>query len=279
MLIKCLQESVESYDGMAGDLSKVEKFKFGLSQPCTEVTRHKGNDHFLSETDRCFEEPYQLSSRDMKKRKRASYHAETYTRADREIETQSEQRKSRRLVAGQSFQVAKKVDAVASPKITFGEKYMHNSFKNGPTKFPELGMYRGNPYDDDVVHFTVGSLENGDCESFSSSVGSSSPSYSPFRSKVHSKSSPTETLTAHLENVGIPSRSRESNQPRGGLGSEIHQLELNAYRSTLVALYSSGPLNWEREALLTNLRLVLHITNDEHLRELKHLASMKCNST
>ncbi|KAL8216860.1 hypothetical protein R6Q57_023697 [Mikania cordata] len=53
----------------------------------------------------------------------------------------------------------------------------------------------------------------------------------------------------------------------------IHRLELHAYRSTLEALYASGPLSWEKEALLTNLRINLHISNDEHLTELRHLTS------
>ncbi|XP_023759611.1 uncharacterized protein LOC111908031 isoform X1 [Lactuca sativa] len=53
----------------------------------------------------------------------------------------------------------------------------------------------------------------------------------------------------------------------------IHRLELHGYRSTLEALYASGPLSWEKEALLTNLRINLHISNDEHLTELRHLIS------
>ncbi|KAF2310693.1 hypothetical protein GH714_016334 [Hevea brasiliensis] len=51
------------------------------------------------------------------------------------------------------------------------------------------------------------------------------------------------------------------------LAAEIHRLELHAYRCTMEALYASGPLSWEQEALVTNLRLSLHISNDEHLME------------
>ncbi|OEL36327.1 hypothetical protein BAE44_0002654, partial [Dichanthelium oligosanthes] len=40
---------------------------------------------------------------------------------------------------------------------------------------------------------------------------------------------------------------------------DVHGLELAAYRSTMRALYASGPLTWEQEALLTNLRLSLNI--------------------
>jgi hypothetical protein len=55
----------------------------------------------------------------------------------------------------------------------------------------------------------------------------------------------------------------------------IHNLELHAYRCTLVALYASGPLSWEKEALLTNLRISLNISNDEHLMELRNLISAR----
>ncbi|KAK7330152.1 hypothetical protein VNO77_24338 [Canavalia gladiata] len=62
------------------------------------------------------------------------------------------------------------------------------------------------------------------------------------------------------------------------LAAEIHRLELHAYRCTIEALHASGPLSWEQEALMTNLRLSLHISNDEHLMELRNLISSE-NST
>ncbi|KAK9715266.1 hypothetical protein RND81_06G154100 [Saponaria officinalis] len=54
---------------------------------------------------------------------------------------------------------------------------------------------------------------------------------------------------------------------------EIHRLELRAYRCTIGVLFQSGPLSWEQELLLTNLRDSLHISNDEHLAEIKNLVS------
>lgn len=54
---------------------------------------------------------------------------------------------------------------------------------------------------------------------------------------------------------------------------DIHKLELEAYQSTVQALHASGPLSWEQESLLTNLRLSLHISNEEHLLQLRHLLS------
>ncbi|KAL9288886.1 putative ENT domain, Agenet-like domain, Agenet domain, plant type, ENT domain-like superfamily [Arabidopsis thaliana] len=49
--------------------------------------------------------------------------------------------------------------------------------------------------------------------------------------------------------------------------------ELYSYRSTLGELFSSGPLSWEQEASLTDLRLSLNISDDEHLMEVRNLIS------
>ncbi|XP_022758308.1 uncharacterized protein LOC111305234 [Durio zibethinus] len=54
---------------------------------------------------------------------------------------------------------------------------------------------------------------------------------------------------------------------------DVHELELHAYKSTVEALYASGPLTWEQESLLTNLRLSLNISDEEHLLQLRHLLS------
>lgn len=58
-----------------------------------------------------------------------------------------------------------------------------------------------------------------------------------------------------------------------GLKANVRELELHAYRRTLQALYASGPLSWEQESLLTNLRISLHISNEEHLLLLRQLLS------
>ncbi|XP_021635377.2 uncharacterized protein LOC110631741 isoform X1 [Hevea brasiliensis] len=57
------------------------------------------------------------------------------------------------------------------------------------------------------------------------------------------------------------------------LEADIHELEFHAYKSTVQALYASGPLSWEQESLLTNLRLSLHISDEEYLLQLRHLLS------
>nr|VDD13287.1 unnamed protein product [Brassica oleracea] len=49
--------------------------------------------------------------------------------------------------------------------------------------------------------------------------------------------------------------------------------ELSTYRSTLGKLFAQGPLNWDQEASLTDLRLSLDISTDEHLMEIRNLTS------
>ncbi|XP_045803102.1 uncharacterized protein LOC123896776 isoform X5 [Trifolium pratense] len=61
--------------------------------------------------------------------------------------------------------------------------------------------------------------------------------------------------------------------PKEVVAEKIHRLELNAYLCTLEAMYASGPLSWEKEGLLTNLRISLNISNDEHLMGIKNLVS------
>ncbi|CAL5444046.1 unnamed protein product [Camellia sinensis] len=50
-----------------------------------------------------------------------------------------------------------------------------------------------------------------------------------------------------------------------------HKLELRAYCNALKALFASGPLSWEDEMEVTELRLSLHISDDEHLVEIRNL--------
>ncbi|KAL5197162.1 hypothetical protein ABZP36_000674 [Zizania latifolia] len=75
--------------------------------------------------------------------------------------------------------------------------------------------------------------------------------------------------------AACPSMPRQESDNVYGCDLEmnVHELELQAYQSTVRAFYASGALTWEQEALLTNLRLSLNITNEEHLLQLRHLLS------
>jgi hypothetical protein len=72
-----------------------------------------------------------------------------------------------------------------------------------------------------------------------------------------------------------PARSwgEDNNVSEPSLDMNLHDLELHAYQSTVRAFYASGPLTWEQESLLTNLRLSLNISNEEHLVHLRRLLS------
>ncbi|GLU07616.1 hypothetical protein SLE2022_245680 [Rubroshorea leprosula] len=87
-----------------------------------------------------------------------------------------------------------------------------------------------------------------------------------------------------LENLPENSDAESLFPSMGGKGSlplspiqklevDIHELELRAYKSTMEAMYALGPLSWDQESLLTNLRLSLHISDEEHLFQLRHLLS------
>ncbi|KAA0058780.1 uncharacterized protein E5676_scaffold459G002280 [Cucumis melo var. makuwa] len=56
--------------------------------------------------------------------------------------------------------------------------------------------------------------------------------------------------------------------------AEFHRSELSVFRSFIRALYASGPLlSWEDEGEVSNIRALLHVSNDEYLLELKNLIS------
>ncbi|KAJ6295483.1 hypothetical protein OIU78_023495 [Salix suchowensis] len=130
-----------------------------------------------------------------------------------------------------------------------------------------------------VNSFCGRSSESNDSDSEACSVGSCSVnSDSPnrlFNCVVAGSSPDADTLSSDAESFsGHGDEEEKCSLPLGeDVTVRIHSLELHAYRCTLGAFYVSGPLNWEQEALLTNLRISLNISNDEHLMELRNLIS------
>ncbi|XP_057959293.1 uncharacterized protein LOC131151859 [Malania oleifera] len=169
-----------------------------------------------------------------------------------------------------------KVDAVAHPGKNLGEKYVHASFNKQTIGYYEFERRKENG----VVECSLaGKLEANDSNSDACSVGNSSvASNSPNKSSscfLVGTSRDTDALCSDAESSSskvikeekCPFRSKEE------LAAGVHMLGLHSYRNTLEALYASGPLSWEQEAVLTNLRLSLNISNDEHSRELRNLIS------
>ncbi|KAF6168004.1 hypothetical protein GIB67_020574 [Kingdonia uniflora] len=172
-----------------------------------------------------------------------------------------------------------KVDAVPYPKNMLGGKYLYYTHNSCKTGFSEK-------QNKDMIYpktcFVPGSLEPNDTVSTPSSVGScSSTNTSTFRW-------PPQFTTNLAQDSEDNSSDAESSCARGYEGEQniqneeelvrdTHKLELHTYRCTLEALYASGSLSWEQETTLSNLRLKLHISNDEHLIELRRLVSSKMN--
>ncbi|CAL9061090.1 unnamed protein product, partial [Musa banksii] len=173
-----------------------------------------------------------------------------------------------------------KVDAVASKGRVMGEKCMHTCLNNRTIVSSKIESGRGRP-SSDKQKCLVRSAEFNDAESTSSSVGSCSVGSSPCRLPWHHETYPSKELYNHYDHAetscGVERELSLSRKDE--LQAEIHQLELNAYRSSLIALHALGPISWEREALMTNLRLMLNISNDEHLMELRNLMHSEMTTT
>lgn len=181
--------------------------------------------------------------------------------------------------ADQRYQVlpvcVDQVHAVAYPRENLGKMCMHASFNNKTNGYNELDRGELN----DFIGCSVArDTENNDSDTDICSVGScsaNSRTLSKFSThmfavscqETHSQSSDAESY------CGIRNEKGCDLPPEKDIAACIHSLELHAYRRTLEALYASGPLSWEKEALLTNLRIMLYISNDEHLTELKLLIS------
>ncbi|KAF5456703.1 hypothetical protein F2P56_026150 [Juglans regia] len=232
-------------------------------------TRRKmqtGNNCVAAQDNTCFQESHIVSSRTLKRfSPYFSSHIEANTRKMRGIQKEGEHR---RLISESVSPLLEKVDAVAYPRVNLGETYMHAS-SNNETGYFELE--RGNQ-NGSIFCFHERSSEPIDCGSVSSSVGSCSVvSDSPNKLSGHILSGHTQDADS-FDNCGYEEgkclRSMNEN-----VAARIHILELHAYRCTLEAIYASGSLSWEQEALLTNLRISLNISNDEHLMEIRNLKS------
>ncbi|EOA17836.1 hypothetical protein CARUB_v10006237mg [Capsella rubella] len=164
-----------------------------------------------------------------------------------------------------------KVDAVACrPENRGGKSHVQASFNNHNTGCCQLVRVRSKGFSESV---RAGSLVADDCsDSDACSVGScSATSYDesdmpPFM--LDDSSHQADSFSSDAESscgLGEEARRKHSSARDGERRS--CRFELYTYRSTLGELFSSGPLSWEQEASLTDLRLSLNISDDEHLME------------
>lgn len=169
--------------------------------------------------------------------------------------------------------VLEKVDVVAYPREILGDKNLHTSVKLISTGYNQINNVLGCPV---IKKSRLNRSDSDAC-----SVGSCSVTDQRLNNldipSIPLLYQETDTVCSDAEscNGSISERKCSSLPLEEEIEVSIHRLELHAYRRTLEALFASGPLSWEQEAMLTNLRIMLNVSNDEHLMELKNLISTK----
>ncbi|XP_020590385.1 uncharacterized protein LOC110031502 [Phalaenopsis equestris] len=220
------------------------------------------------------EDSYQSVARNVKKRSRSCLQEVEKCTGPLRKKTAVEKEGFRHGVFGCN-PMLEKVDAVPPSQTLLGERNRRNSLINIDRGIFEAiqVVQRENA---DSEHYLRLMQERTDAESVSSSVGSCGANKSPYRSTGHHFNDSGQYMESHNDFLQASAAlGREASFPtKEALHQAIHSLELHAYRSTMAAFFASGPINWEQEALLTNLRQMLHISIDEHLMELKNLANL-----
>lgn len=122
-------------------------------------------------------------------------------------------------------------------------------------------------------HNQTTQVEEEDRESVASSVGSCGTDMDglttvSFTPKETGDSSDTESSSCRY-------RSKPGFRGKGSeAAADVHKLELDEYRHSIERLHASGPIiTWEQETWITNLRLRLNISNEEHLLQIRNLIS------
>lgn len=276
----CWQDGEWIVIGKASNVCKDMRFRVpsSLKKVDTIVGRHIKGDAVSMRATNGVAESERIPCR-APKRKPSQCHNQIEVYAGRSEKIRVGQDR-RRLNVVRLPQLPKKVDNVACSREVMGEKCIHPSYVNKITTGCSELISERKKRDGGVIGCSRSiSLEPNDNDSVSSSVGSCSV-YRNHSHKLHnvfaggpfedndSQSSDAESFCeVRFEegNCVLPAKEE--------LKGEIHRLELHAYRCTIEALHASGPLSWEQELLLTNLRDSLHISNDEHLREVRNLVS------
>lgn len=193
--------------------------------------------------------------------------AESCTGNPKKIRSLEKEAQQRRCPAS-SMQ---RVDAVACrPENKGGKSHMQASFNNRKTGCCQLVRVRSKGFSESV---RAENLVADDCyDSDACSVGScSATSYDESNMAPctpDGSSQQADSCSSDAESsCGVGEEARQ-NGARRSCRSELY-----TYRNTLGDLFASGPLSWEQEASLTDLRLSLNISDDEHLVEVRNLIS------
>lgn len=175
-----------------------------------------------------------------------------------------------------------KVDVIACrPENRGGKFHVQASSKNHKTSCCQMVRVRSKGLCESV---RAGSLVADDCyDSDACSVGScSATSYDESNmppSMLDGSSQQADSCSSGAESsCGLGEEARRKHSLAGDGATRSCRSELYTYRSTLGELFASGPLSWEQEASLTDLRLSLNISDDEHLMEVRSLISAGTHS-
>lgn len=162
-----------------------------------------------------------------------------------------------------------KVDTDVYPNVVLGKNHVLSSFNVGTAEFSRMDESRGN--DNSLVESSI-SVHTDTC---ASSVGSCSEMGRDSQSLPFRFCSPhfncIEDYCSDAESSSGVDYEKERCSLDAQLGVEFHRSELRKYCAVIEDLYALGPLSWEDEAKLTNLRHVFHISDDEHLMVLRKL--------
>ncbi|CAL0319170.1 unnamed protein product [Lupinus luteus] len=238
----------------------------------TEISQEGINDRLIGLDASDHWEPRPASSTTLKRvSSYCSTPVDAYPRKIRVITNKGERE---RFKAVSTTPLMEKVDAFAYPQNDMGEKCMHTSFTNGSDQFYLTGKENHSK----VSNHFLERIEESVCSCTDvSSVGSCSvisSSTNKFSSgMLAGPCQDGDALSSDAESVDTTRDKRCPISPREVTPQKIHRLELHAYRSTLEVMYASSHLSWKQEELLTDLRILLHISNVEHLMEVKKLIS------
>jgi hypothetical protein len=226
---------------------------------------------------------------------------EEYPRKKRAVVVKGE---SKRFKAVSTAPLLEKVDAIAYPQNNMGKKYMHYSYTNCTnqlyemrkpcnvtTHFPETieeqdyscsnlssvascSVISGSEFFGDTLAGACQDEEDTLCSGGAEYIDVEDVDGFYDNRLAHPCHSDENTICSDAESLDVEDVDEGCNIfQKKVLAEKIHRLELNAYLCTLEAMYASGPLSWEKEELLTNLRISLNISNDEHLTGIKNLVS------
>ncbi|RRT54499.1 hypothetical protein B296_00047089 [Ensete ventricosum] len=170
---------------------------------------------------------------------------------------------------------SKKVEVVSFSKDNATKNFLHKSSKDRLAMWPQINADEGYIYNHALNSSSIPlavSEDNDGC-SVASCSGKEYPAHTFQNLKKHSEDTAFDSLGDAMSSCPFGGGKEYETEFGEELTANVHELELYAYQSTVKALHASGPLSWEQESLLTNLRLSLNISNEEHLLHLRHLLS------